>query len=350
MTDSETLTDEEQKARMQLIQMISGYRLSALMQVCASLGIADHLQDGPRTVTQLADLTDTDTTSLHRFLRALAILGIVREIEPARFELPALGRPLRKDAPDSVHRAALGATDEGQFRVWADLENSVRTGEVAFEHLNGISAFDFFAQHPEINAAFNRQMSDHTRQFAPYLLAKYDFSPFHTIVDVGGGDGTLLAAILDATPNVRGVIFDTAAGAEAAPQQIAKRGLADRCEIVTGDFFTSVPGGGDAYVMKSIIHDWSDERATTLLRNCRAAMRDGARLLVLDIVLPPVIEDLEVNRVIVFSDINMLLNTGGRERTEVEHRSLLETAGFRLTSVTPLDTPWGYCVIEGTPA
>jgi hypothetical protein len=351
MTDATVRkTDEDQQARTRLVQMLNGYRVSAILHTAAVLGIADHLADDARPVSELASLIGADQTSLHRLLRGLAILGVVEEREPGSFALTPLGAPLRTNAPDSLRTSATNGISEQTISVWMDLPHSVKTGETAFDHVNGISAFEFFARHPEISAGFNRMMSEHTRQFAPYLFAAYDFSPHQTIIDIGAGDGTLMAAILDATPTARGVVFDTPAGAEAAPKRIAERGLSARCDIIHGDFFQSVPEGGDAYTMKSIIHDWNDELATKLLRNCRRAMRDDSKLIVLDIVLPPIIDRSEVTRTIVFSDLNMLVNTGGRERTEAEHRSLIEGAGFRVTEIIPLNTPWGYAVIEANPA
>lgn len=225
----------------------------------------------------------------------------------------------------------------------------MRTGETSYDHVFGMSAFDHFAQDPEISRVFNAAMSAHTRSVAPLVLAAYDFSRFGTIVDVGGGDGALVAAVLRAAPAARGVVFDTASGAERAARALAKAGLESRSEVVFGDFFESVPAGGDLYVMKSIVHDWDDARALRLLANCRRAMRADARLLIVDLVLPPRVDRAEPARTIVMSDVNMLVNTGGRERTREELESLLARAGLRTTAVVPIETTFGYHGIEAVP-
>lgn len=349
MTDIRTTRVDEDK-RQRLIQMIYGYHVSAMLQAVAVLGIADHLAEGDQDVVELAAATESDPTSLHRLLRGLTVIGLTEEVEHGRFQLTALGQPLRSGIDESMRQEVIMNTNEDSFRVWANLVHTVRTGGTAFQRVFGIDAFKHFARNPEINQSFNAAMAAGTRQVAPYLLAKYDFSRYAMIVDVGGGNGTLLAEILDRTPDVRGIVFDSEAGAEDAPRLLKERGHADRCQIVHGDFFESVPAGGDVYLMKSIIHDWNDELATRLLSNCRNAVRDDTKLLVLDIVLPPVIDHSDVTRTIVFSDLNMLVNTGGRERTEEEFESLLSGAGFRMTGTTPLGTPWGYCLIEAEPA
>lgn len=349
MTDTKTGNDIT-RARGALMQMIQGFRASAIIHATATLGIADAIGEGPTSVEEIAAATGTKPESLLRLLRGLAVLGITEEAAPSRFKLTTVGAGLRSDAPGSLQRVAATSPTEHSMRVWSNVTHTLTTGETTFDHVMGISAFDHFARDPEMNSSFNRQMSEHTRIVAPSLLAAYDFSRYGTIVDVGGGNGTLLAAILHATANPRGVNFDSVAGAETAADYLKTAGVADRCDIVTGDFFQSVPEGGDAYLMKSIIHDWNDELATTLLTTCHRAMGHDARIVILDIVLPDVIDTSELTRAIVFSDLNMLVNTGGRERTLAEFETLLQGARFRITEVTPLDTPWGYHVIEAAPA
>ncbi|MGH3925747.1 MAG: methyltransferase, partial [Pseudonocardiaceae bacterium] len=225
-------------------------------------------------------------------------------------------------------------------------EYSVRTGRPAWERVTGLPAFEFLAQHPDQAATFNAAMADHTRSVAPTIIASYDFSRFGTLVDVGGGDGTLIAAILNGVPGLRGVLFDLPAGVEGAAKTLAAAGVADRCEVATGDFFTSVPDGADAYLLKSVIHDWDDERAVAILRSCRRAMPADGTILVVEPVLPAKVDSPEMTGT-VMSDINMLVSTGGRERTEDQFRALSTAAGFQLTAIVGEGA--NYRVIEGSP-
>jgi hypothetical protein len=341
---------ESERNETRLRGMIGGYRASAMLHSAALLGLADLLADGPRPVEDMAAETKTHAPSLLRVLRGLVVLGLLEETAPERFVLTPLGALLKSDAPGGLRGAAISGPSEQQMRVWGNLLHTVRTGETTYDHVLGTSAFEYFAQHPEISKVFNAAMAAHTRQVAPLVLSAYDFSPFRTIVDLGGGDGTLIAAILAAAPAARGVVFDTASGAARAKRQLERAGLAGRAEVVFGDFFQSVPAGGDLYTLKSIVHDWNDERATTLLANCRRAMRDDAKLLIIDLVLPPSVDVSEPTRTIVISDVNMLVNTGGRERTRDEFAGLLAATGFRPTAFTPIDRTWGYHLIEAVPA
>lgn len=238
--------------------------------------------------------------------------------------------------------------DEAVWWSWGNLLHSVQTGEAAFGRGFGMGAFEYFAQNPDLSTTFNAAMAEDSRNVAPSVVAGYDFSRFRTLVDVGGGSGTLIAAILEATAGLRGVLFDTAAGVEAAPNTLSATGVADRCRVVAGDFFESVPGEGDAYILKSVIHDWDDGRAVTILGNCRRAMPAEGTLLLVEPVLPPRVESAEITGMVI-SDLNMLVNTGGRERTEAEFRALFTSAGIRLTRVTATLGSTNYRVIEGLP-
>lgn len=224
---------------------------------------------------------------------------------------------------------------------------SVQTGEPAYPHRFGVDAWTYMARHPEEAALFDEAMADFTRQAAIAVTAAYDFSPFGTIVDVGGGAGALLAGILTANPELRGVLFDRPGVVERAQAEMIGRGLADRCTVVGGDFFSEVPAGGDAYVLKHVIHDWNDERAAAILRTCRRAAGPGSRLLVVEGVYPARIDQSDPSRGAASNDVNMLVATGGRQRSEAEFRALYAATGFRLTRIVP--TAARISVIEGEP-
>ena len=329
--------------------LVYAYMPAQILGVAARLGIADELADQPRTVTELASATETHLPSLRRLMRALGCLGIVIESESDTFALAPAGRQLRTDVPDSVRASVRLFTSDEVWRSWGELEYSVRTGKVAWDHVVGMSVFDFMARHPEQSGTFNDAMADRTRVVSPQIVSSYDFSRFDTVVDVGGGDGALISAILAATTAVRGVLFDRPAGVADAAATLHAAGAADRCEIVAGDFFVAVPDGADAYLLKTVLHNWDDEQCVEIMRNCRKAMRDNGTLLVIERVLPHRIESSEARRA-VFMDINMMVNTEGRERTEAEFRSLYTAAGFELTETVATDQdPVGYRVLVGKP-
>jgi len=322
----------------ELRRLVAGYQVSQAVHVAAVLGIADLLADGPRTSDELADATGTDPDALFRLLRALVAVEIVEADGDRTFTLGRLGQGLRSDAPDSLAGWAAFVGRKFYWDAWAHLIDSVRTGENAFRIAHGTSVWKHRERHPDDSVAFDRGMAAMTRRVIGALLDAYDFGRFGTIVDVGGGNGALLAAIIDRHPSVKGVLFDqphVVSGAESA--------LAGRCTVVGGDFFAEVPAGGDAYVLKWIVHDWEDEEARAILRVCRGAMADDAVLLVVERVLEGP-NDEPFSR---FSDLNMLVGPGGRERTLDEFEALLEDAGFRLVGCCP--TASDFCVIEAEP-
>ncbi|WP_433328397.1 methyltransferase [Spirillospora sp. CA-294931] len=337
----------EASVRSTFLDMVFGYMPAQIIQVAAKLRIADLLAGGARTSGELAGEVGAHGPSLYRLLRALAALGAVTEVEHDRFELTADGARLREDAPDSIRGLVMLFCGDEVWASWGDLVHSVRTGEPAWDKVTGMSPFEFLATRPEQSATFNAAMAEHTRDVAPQLVEAYDFARFGTLADLGGGDGTLIASILAAVPAMRGVLFDLPAGAEGADATLKAAGVADRCRVVPGDFFASVPSGQDAYLLKSVIHDWDDERAAAILKRCREAVSRDGTLLVVEPVLPPVAG--AESRGTVMSDINMLVATGGRERTEAEFRALLTASGFAVTSIgDPI--PSGYRVIEAAPA
>jgi O-methyltransferase domain len=230
-------------------------------------------------------------------------------------------------------------------QAWGDLLHSVETGEPAFRRVFGMDSFDYLAEHPDEAANFDTAMADFTRHTAIAVAAAYDFSRIRRIVDVGGGNGVLLAGILAANPTLTGVVFDLPNVAARAAEQIGELDLTDRCEIVVGDFFKEVPSGGDAYLLKHVIHDWNDDRATEILRTCRRAMGAEAKLLIVEGVYPSRIDQSDESRGAAANDVNMLVCTGGRQRSEAEFRGLFDAAGFRLMRIVPTQAP--VKVIEG---
>jgi SAM-dependent methyltransferase len=332
-------------ARPPLIEMAMGYMPAQIVYVAAELGLADLLASGPRTSVELAEATGTHAPSLLRLLRALAALDVVAQTGPDRFELTRLGGGLRSDAPNSARNfiRLLGGAEES-WKPWGELLWSVRTGERAFDRIMGVPFFDWLAGDGEKAATFNAAMSESTRYTAPGVVASYDLSPFGTVVDVGGGNGTLLAEVLLALPEAQGVLFDLPTALAAAPPVLEDAGVADRCQLVPGDFFESVPAGADAYLMKSVIHDWDDDQARTILRNCREAMAPGGRVLVVERVVPEVVTRDAAELLMI--DLNMLIVPGGRERTEAEYRDLFAGAGLALGAVTHPFPPFGDCVLE----
>ena len=340
---------EEPRESCSIQDLVYAYMPAQAVGVAARLGIADELAVHPKTATELAKLTETHLPSLRRLLRALGCLGVIVETEDDTFALAPAGQQLRTDAQDSVRASVRLFTSDEVWRSWGQLEYTVRTGKIAWDHVVGMSVFEFMAKHPDQSGTFNDAMADRTRVVSPRIVSSYDFSRFDTVVDVGGGDGALISAILAATTAVRGVLFDRPAGIADAATTLRAAGALDRCEIVAGDFFVAVPDGADAYVLKTVLHNWDDEQCVAILRNCRDAMRDDGSVLVIERVLPHRSESLEDARA-VFMDLNMMVNTRGRERTEAEFRSLYTAAGFRLTDAVATDQdPGGYRVLVGRP-
>jgi len=269
------------------------------------------------------------------------MLGVVAEEADGRIRLTLLGAPLCTDVPGSVRDRVLFLTGEWFWRSWGNLLYSVRTGAPAFDQVFGMSNFDYWEHQPEAGLIHDASFTAMARSTSAPIVAAYDFSRFRTVADIGGNEGPLLAAILTANTGVRGILFDLPSVVAGAAMALAAAGVADRCTVVGGDFFTAIPTGADAYLLKYILHDWDDERATTILRRCRAAMVPGATLLVIEQVLP---EHLEAGPAAVPAarlDLQMLVLTpGGRERTASQFRGLLAESGFELQRVLPTATPF----------
>ena len=326
---------------VQLMSMIFGFMTSQAISVAARLGVADLLADEAKTADELARATGTQSRPLYRIMRALASVGIFAEDEDGRFRLTPLAEPLRAEAPDSLGALAIFFGSDWHWRVWSDLSYSVQSGQPGFEHIYGKAYFDYLAENPAPAQVFNNAMTSFSSAVSAAVINAYDFSGITRLVDVGGGHGLLLASILEKYPQIRGVLFDAPTVIDGAREIIYPRGVGDRCDIVGGDFFASVPDAGDAYLMKHIIHDWEDERALTILENCHRAMTENGKLLVVEMVIP------EANRPSLgkFLDLEMLLFLHSFERTEGEYRALFERAGFKLTRIVPTLSP--HSVIEG---
>lgn len=338
------LIEREQRPSAALRRLVNGYQVSQAIHVAATLGIADLLEDGPHTSDELAAATGAHPRSLYRLLRALARVGGFREENGRRFALTPLGDCLHSDAPEPVGGWAAFMGRPYYWRAWAHLLHSVRTGENAFRNAHGADVWEYRAQRPEEGAIFDRAMTDLTRRANRSLLEAYDFGRFTTVVDVGGGRGALLAALLAEYPATRGVLFDQPHVAAMAEDALGAAGVADRCRIESGSYFDAVPEGGDAYVLKAILHDWEDEEAATILRSCRRAVPAGGALLVIEQELGPTNENPDAK----FSDLNILVAPGGQERTIGEYAALFASAGLRLVHATPSGV--GLNVIEGAPA
>jgi hypothetical protein len=330
------------EARATVQQMTNGYWTTQIVYAAAKLGIVDLLADGPQGVETLAGATGTHAPSLYRLMRALAGLGLVRESVGGEFETTILGRCLATGSPGALRARAI-LNGEAWYTAWGGLLQSVRSGETAFDHVAGMPFFEHLAANPQTAAVFNEAMASATEGAGGAVANAYDFSRSTTVVDVGGGTGALLAGILRANPHLRGVLFDRADVAAAAGGLLARAGVADRCEVAAGDFFEAVPGGGDVYVLSWVIHDWDDERSVAIMKNCRRAMGDDARLLVIEQVIPPGNEPSLAK----LYDLHMLVLSGGRERTENEYRTLLAAADLELVRTIPTDVPRS--VIEAMP-
>jgi O-methyltransferase domain/Dimerisation domain len=332
---------------MVLYQLASAHYVSQALYVAAHLGIADHLADGPQTHETLAAQTATHAPSLRRVLRLLASAGVFAERADGRFELTPIGAALRS-GPGSFRATARLFGGPMVWQSWGDLLTTVRTGEPAFRRIFKTDSFGYFADHPEDAAVFDEAMGSFTAMISGAVASAYDFSALRAVIDVGGGDGRLLTGILRAYPRLRGTVFDLPRLAEGAERQIADAGLTDRSRFVGGDFFEAVPDGFDAYLLKHVIHDWDDACAVRILENCRCAMGPEAKLLIVEGVYPPRIDNSPESRGAAANDVNMLVCTGGRQRSEAEFRELYAAAGFHLTRIVP--TMAASCVIEGAKA
>ena len=326
-----------------LARMIGGFMVTQMIYVAAKFGVADLLKDGPKSIEKLTESTGAHPRALYRLMRGLASTGIFAETDDHRFELTPLAVLLRTEVPGSMRNFALWAGEAFTWRPFGELLHSVRTGEPAFKHVFDIGIMDYLAQNTEASEIFNQVMTERAGPTAAAVCAAYDFSGINKLVDVGGGHGILITTILKANPHLQGVVFDLPSVVEGTADIIKREGMADRCEIVPGDFFESVPVVGDAYILSSVIHDWDDDHALEILKNVRQNMPKDGKLLLVEYVIQPGNEPHSGK----ISDIIMLVTENGLERTEAEFRALLKRAGFKLTST--IQTPSPMSVIESIP-
>jgi hypothetical protein len=317
---------------VQIVQMGMGYWVSRALYAAAKLGLADKLAAGPRSAAELAKETGTLASALHRLMRLLAGLGILKtERQGQRFSLTPLGEAMKSDAPGAARATLLSVAGPLFWKACEEYMYSLETGKTGFEKVYGMPAFDYLAKHPEEAANFTQAMIGVHGEEPRAVVAAYDFSGFGTIVDVGGASGNMVVEILNRYPKTRGVLFDLPHVVADAQKSFQANGLTDRTRVEGGSFFDRVPEGGDAYVLSHVIHDWSEEQCLTILGNCRKAMKPDAKLLIVEMVLPAG-DEMHPGKLL---DLTMLVMPGGQERTAEEYAALLDKAGFRLTRIVP---------------
>jgi hypothetical protein len=326
-----------------VVRIVEGSWLSKAMYVVVALRIPDFLRHGPRSIGELAAETGTHVQSLHRLLRALAGEGLFEFDSAGRFSLTPAGTLLRSDVPGSLHHWALLMLGEVHQGAWEDLMHTARTGESAFQHRFKMDLWQYCAQHAEHGRLFAAAMAAFTATYVQNLLSSYSFAAFKKIVDVGGGDGSLLVAIMRANRETQGVVFDLPEICGRAQEHIDEAGLSDRCMVSGGDARVSVPGGADAYILSRVLHDWDDENATKILLSCRRALPGGGRILVIERAMPEGPSDAASIPAAILSDINMtdlnmMVMTSGRERTVREYESIFAEAALELISIVPTRT------------
>jgi orsellinic acid C2-O-methyltransferase len=320
---------------LRLRAMIESNWITQALYVTAQLGLPDLLASGPQTSASLSQATGAHAPSLHRLLQALVTLDIVRERDEGDFALLPLGALLQNDAAMSQRSWAM-LVGGYHWQLWGHLLDSVKTGESVRKLLTGTEGFRDLEQDPALAALFNHAMVESSRLVVPAVVQAYDFGGLRRIIDVGGGYGELLVAILQANPEACGVLFDLPHAIAQGRQYVERADLAHRCACMAGDFFESVPGGGGAYVLKGVLHSWNDEQSTIILANCRRAMPEGAKLLIIGRIIPERWGASPADQARARGDLNMLIQSASRERTEADFRALLAVAGFHLTKIMPV--------------
>ncbi|MGW8356506.1 methyltransferase [Streptomyces wedmorensis] len=333
-------TQHEMPPAAALVQMCAGPWVSQSLYAVATLGVADALADGPRPVTDIAARVGADPRALYRVLRALAGFGLFTEEAGEVFALTPRGAPLCSEAPDTVRNAVMMLGDE-HYRAWDSFLHSVKTGESAFTHAFGQPVFDYYRGNPEAFMRFGRAMSELSRDEGPVIAQAYDFSGVHTVLDVGGGNGEFLSALLGRHEHLSGILFDLEFAVSQA--RAGAGGPLPRCELISGDFLTTVPKGADLITIKNTLHNWSDEHCVTILENCRTAMPAHGRVLVLERTIGPPNQPSFASLL----DLQMMALPGGQARTEEEHARLLSAAGLKHTRTLHLPV---LDIVEAVPA
>lgn len=326
-----------------LTALAAGHWVSRAIHVAARLCFADLLADGPLDASILAQRTGAHPDAVFRLLRALAAVGVFSQQDGSRFGLTSLGEMLRSNVPGSLYDYVMMLGSAESWQAWQHMEHAVMTGTPAFDHAFGMPIFEYFAKNPALGRTFDKAMRSRSAADHDAVIAAYDFSRAGHIVDVGGGEGTFLAAVLKSAPRAKGTLFERPQAAAAARAVVAASEAAGRVDIVAGDFFSAVPAGADLYLIKQVVHDWNDEQAVSILANCRKAMSATSRLLILEMLIGA--EDTPVFANML--DLMMLVSTGGRERTLAEYRQLASKAGLEVRRVVPTSVPLG--IIEAVP-
>ena len=330
---------------MALFELIQSHRVTAVIYVAAKLGVAECLRDGPRSPADVADAIGAHESSIRRLLVALTTIGICNLDGQGSFSLTAIGTQLDSRSERSLKGWAIF---EGELlsKSWTGLKDSVTSGQTAAQLLGLNNSFDLMGQSPENVTVFNAAMGDLTRMVTPQIISGYDFSKTKVLMDVGGGSGQLVSAVLQNHPTMRGVVFDLPRCEESAKTLFRETGVSDRAEFIGGDFFESVPKGADTVLLKSVIHDWDEERSTIILKNCRQATSEPGKILLVERLMPSVLSNDGQHKSHAMSDLNMLRGPGGKERTQIEYQKLLTQNGFRLNAIFPAGL---FSVIEAYP-
>jgi SAM-dependent methyltransferase len=328
----------------QMMQMITGFWVSCCVYTAARLNVAHYLAETPMSAQELAMATGSHAPSMFRLLRALAGVGVLSRNAEGKFALTPLGDTLRPGVPGSMRAMAIAQLGD-HYRAWGQLQHSVKTGQVAFEHVEGMPVWKYYESHPEDGLNFMQAMTGLTQAVIMNIVPAYDFSQFGTIVDVGGGNGALLTAVLEAAPQARGIVFDEEYVVKETAQRLAQSGLNGRCGVAAGSFFDDPVPEADAYLLKMVLHDWDDEKSVAILKNVARSAKPGGKVLVLESVIP----ESDLPHPGKLMDINMLAMTGGRERTEAEFAALFRRAGLRLSAVVHTQSPL-FSVVEAVEA
>jgi hypothetical protein len=320
-------------------RLVNGFRTFQMVAVACRLNLPDLVVESPKDAAELAAATGTNELAMRKVLRGLAGCGVFVEQADGRFASTEISDAFRADRP-GVRTLTMMLSEEG-YEVWGHLMYTLQTGKPAYQHVRGKSRWEDLADHPDAAALFNAAMAEITKTAAAAFTEAYDFKGVRTVVDVGGGTGALLAAVLNAYPQANGILFDLAAGLAGAHEAMKSAGLDGRVSFVEGSFFEFVPSGADVYLLKSIIHDWDDEHATAILKTCRAAMHASSKIILVERVMPERIEDPDRELTNVISDLHMMVLLGGQERTPTEYDRLLAGAGLKMTRLVTMQSVFG---------
>ncbi|MFI5127982.1 MAG: methyltransferase [Candidatus Acidiferrales bacterium] len=340
---SPTTQPQKPPAHVGVMQLLSASYIAGAVSCLAQMGIPDLVEAGPKSAKELASQIGADPEALHRLMRATASVGVLSEGPDGKFSETPMSAVLRSNGKPSLRAVAMMGGREWHGRGWSRLEYCVRTGKQAMEQIYGAPIFEYFKQHPDEGQIFNDAMTSISAGDSPAVVDAYSFEGIHSIVDVGGGHGLLLATIMARNPQMKGTLYDEPHVIEGAKNGPLKP-VMERCTIAFGDMFSSVPAGADAYIMKHIIHDWPDELCVKILKSCRKGVNPGGKLLVVDDVIQSG-NDFYAGK---FLDLQMLIFPGGKERTEKQFRELFAAGGWKLSRVVPTATP--ICIVEGIPA